>query len=86
VVNARLKPAKVLGLVRRGARKAGLTVEQAPRRGKCSHEIHIVRNTRGDEVGRFAITGNSRELSWTVLRSIEEALAHLFGEKWMEEK
>jgi hypothetical protein len=38
------------------------------------------------EVGRFALTLHPRELSWTVLRSVEDALAHKFGERWMEER
>jgi hypothetical protein len=41
---------------------------------------------KGTEVVRFAVTGHKRELSWTVLWSIEDSLAPLFGEKWMEER
>ncbi|GAA1243125.1 hypothetical protein GCM10009676_30820 [Prauserella halophila] len=85
MVTTRLKPAKVLSLARRAARKRGLTVEQLPGRGKGSHQVYVVTDAAGAEVGRFAITGHNRELSWTVLRSIEDALGHLFGAKWMEE-
>ncbi|AOS63059.1 hypothetical protein TL08_11225 [Actinoalloteichus hymeniacidonis] len=81
-----MKPARVLSLIRRSARDAGLTIEQIPGRGKGSHQIFVVRNDCGTQVGRFAITGHGRELSWTVLRSIEQALAPLFGAQWMEEK
>jgi len=86
VVNKRIKPAKLLQLAKRAARKGCLSIEQIPGRGKGSHEVYVVLDPRGVEVGRFTITGHSRELSWTVLRSIEESLAHLFGEKWMEER
>jgi hypothetical protein len=86
VVNKRMKPAKVLQLVNRAARKARLTVDLVPSRGKGSHGIYVVRDEKGTEVVRFAVTGHKRELSWTVLWSIEDALAPLFGEKWMEER
>lgn len=57
-----------------------------PRRGKGSHQLYRIEDETGAEVGRFGITGHNRELSWTVLRSIEDALAPLFGQAWMEEK
>lgn len=81
-----MKPAQVLKLARSAARGQRLTVEEIPGRGKGSHRIFVVQDREGAEVGRFAVTGHSRELSWTVLRSIEDALARLFGEKWMEER
>ena len=81
-----MKPAKVLQLARRASRAHNLTVEEVSGRGKGSHQIYRVRDEHGIEVGRFAITGHNRELSWTVLRSIEEALASLLGDKWLEEK
>lgn len=38
-------------------------------------------------VVRFGLTGHpGRELSWTMMRQIEDGLAHLFGEKWMEKR
>lgn len=40
----------------------------------------------GAELARFAITGHRREVSWTVLRNIEQALEHLFGAQWMEDR
>jgi hypothetical protein len=55
-------------------------------RGKGSHRVYIVRGADGGEMGRFAVTGHARALSWTVLRNIEDALAHLFGDRWMEDK
>jgi len=27
-----------------------------------------------------------RDLSWTLLRDLEDGLAHLFGEKWTEQR
>jgi hypothetical protein len=45
-----------------------------------------VEDKDGLERGRFAVPDHPRELSWTVLRSIESALAPAFGERWMEEK
>jgi hypothetical protein len=81
-----MKPTKVLQLARRAARAHDLTVEEIAGRGKGSHHIYCLRDDHGIEVGRFAITGHSRELSWTVLRSIEDALTSLFGERWLEEK
>jgi hypothetical protein len=81
-----MKPAKVLQLARRAARAHDLTVEELPGRGKGSHHIYRLRDEHGTEVGRFAVTGHNRELSWTVLRSIESALSSLLGEKWLEEK
>ena len=39
-------------------------------------------DAEGNEVGRFGLTGHSRDLSWTVLESTEDSLAHLLGEKW----
>ncbi|EHR49978.1 hypothetical protein SacmaDRAFT_1708 [Saccharomonospora marina XMU15] len=86
MVAKRLKPAKVLSIARRAARKSGHTLERIEGRGKGSHQIYLVRDQHGQELVRFAVTGHNRELSWAVLRSIENALAPLFGEKWMEEK
>ena len=38
------------------------------------------------EVGRFTLPDHPRELSWTVLRSIEKAVSDVLGERWMEEQ
>jgi hypothetical protein len=48
--------------------------------------LYLVQDADQLEVGRFAVPDHPRELSWTVLRSIEDALAHEFGGRWMEEK
>ncbi|WP_028663261.1 hypothetical protein [Saccharomonospora halophila] len=86
MVTKRLKPAKLLAITRRRARKLGYVVEQVNGRGKGSHLLYVVRDEHGDEVARFALTGHARELSWTVMRSIEDSLAHLLGEHWLEEQ
>lgn len=86
MVNKRLKPAKLLQLIRTEARRHGLTIEEIPGRGNGSHRISVVRDQQGNEITRFGATGHSRELSWKMLRDIEARLEHLFGEKWMEEK
>ncbi|QRK93883.1 hypothetical protein JQX30_29095 [Saccharopolyspora erythraea] len=85
-MNKRMKPAQVLSRVRKAARAKELTVEQHNSLGKGSHQIYVIRDSEGDEVGRFGITGHNREVSWTVMRSIEDSLKHLFGDSWMEEK
>lgn len=82
----RTKPNQALQLVRKVARKRGLRVELLPRRGKGSHRIYALRDVEGRELARFGLTEHPRELSWTVLRNLEDGLAHLLGEKWMEEK
>lgn len=86
MVNKRLRPKAVLRLVRKHARRHSLEVREEPGRGKGSHHRYVVVDADMLEVGRFALTGHSRELSWTVLRSVEEALAPVFGDKWMEEQ
>jgi predicted RNA binding protein YcfA (HicA-like mRNA interferase family) len=86
VVNKRLRPAALLTLVRRHARRHGCVVVETPGRGKGSHRLYVVQDSDELEVGRFTVPGHPRELSWTVLRSIEDALSHEFGERWMEEK
>jgi hypothetical protein len=86
VVNKRIKHARLVQLINRLARQRGLTVTSVPDRGKGSHEHYLVLDHTGSEVSRFVMTGHRRELSWTVLRNIEKALAPLFGEAWMEDK
>jgi hypothetical protein len=48
--------------------------------------LYLVLDENEFEVGRVAITYHARECSWTVLRSTEDALAPLFGERWMEDQ
>jgi hypothetical protein len=79
-----MKPAQTLVIVRKLARAHNLAVRQLPGRGKGSHEIYVLVDSSGSEVERFGLTGHARELSWTVLARLEERLAPLFGEKWME--
>ena len=78
---------QALTLVRRLAREQELTVTELPGRGKGSHRIYALANSAGTEVSRFGLTSHgSKELSWTVLRALEEGLAHLFGDKWTEKR
>lgn len=86
VVNKRLRPTAVLVLVRRRARQQGCRVVEMPARGKGSHRLYVVLGLDDGEMGRFAIPDHARELSWTVLRSIEQALTPALGDRWMEEK
>jgi hypothetical protein len=81
-----MKPAQALQLVRRHAREHGLTVVDLPGRGKGSHRLYTLVDSSGTQVARFGLTDHPRELSWTVLRGIEEGLAPFFGEKWMEKR
>jgi hypothetical protein len=79
-----MKPAHALAVVRKLARAHHLTVRQLPDRGQGSHQIYALVDSSGAEIERFGLTGHPRELSWTVLTRLEERLAPLFGEKWME--
>lgn len=79
-----MKPAQAHAMVRKLARAHDLAVRQLPGRGKGSHQIYVLVDSSGIEVERFGLTGHPRELSWTVLTRLEERLAPLFGEKWME--
>lgn len=81
-----MKPAQTLQLVRRVARLHDLAVVELPGRGKGSHRIFTLVDPAGREVARFGLTDHPRELSWTVLRHLEDGLAHLLGEKWMEKR
>jgi hypothetical protein len=79
-----MNPAEALSLVRRNARKHQLTVRVLPKRGKGSHEIYALADSDGTEVARFGLTGHARDLSWGVLRRLEERLEPHFGERWTE--
>ncbi|WP_232662682.1 hypothetical protein [Pseudonocardia sp. TRM90224] len=61
-----------------------MAVVELPGRGKGSHRIYSVQSSEGIEVSRFGLTDHPRELTWTVLRGVETALAPWFGDKWME--
>ncbi|WP_017569275.1 hypothetical protein [Nocardiopsis halotolerans] len=84
MVNKRMKARVLLALVRRMARKNGLSVEELKGRGKGSHQTYVLLDERGAQVGRFMVTQHSKELSRGLLRDVEDGLRHLFGEKWME--
>lgn len=72
--------------VTRVARKHGYHVEGLKGRGKGSHAVYVILDGDDNEVGRFGLTGHGdRELSWTMMRQIENGLAHLFDERWMEQ-
>lgn len=81
-----MKPVQALQLVRRNAREHGFGVVELPGRGKGSHRLYALVDSSGVQVARFGVTDHPRELSWTVLRTLEEGLAPLFGEKWMEKR
>jgi hypothetical protein len=81
-----MKPAQAVQLARKVARRHGLMVEDVPGRGKGSHHWYALIDSDGAEVGGFSLTDHPRELSWAVLRSFEDALAPLFGERWTEKK
>lgn len=84
MVSRRTKYATTMQIVRRTARKRSMTVVAIPGRGKGSHRWHALVDSTGAEVIRFALTDHPRELSWTVLRNLEDRLAPFFGQKWME--
>jgi hypothetical protein len=84
MVNKRLKARAVLALARRHARKQGLRIEEMKGRGKGSHQVFVVLDDDGERLGRFLLTSHSREMTRGVLQDVEDGLAHLFGEKWME--
>jgi hypothetical protein len=85
VVNRRLRPAEALILVRRLAREHDLRVRELPGRGKGSHRIFALEDAAGKEAARFGLTGHRADLSWTVLRRLEERLEPWFGERWTEQ-
>jgi hypothetical protein len=84
VVSKRMKAQAALSLARRAARKNDYMVAELPGRGKGSHRMYAVLDSKGREVARFGLTQHSVDVSWTVLRLLEDQLAHLFGEKWLE--
>jgi hypothetical protein len=86
VVNKRMKAEALLRLARKVARAEAYSIEELPGRGKGSHRIYAVLDSAGNELGRFSLTHHLKDVSWTVLRQIEDNLAHLFGENWMERR
>ncbi|GLW80507.1 hypothetical protein Aglo01_49880 [Actinokineospora globicatena] len=86
MVNKRLRPTALLRLTRKVARQHKRSPVEEPGRGKGSHRLYLLLDEAGAEVGRIVVPDHARELSWTVLRGIEEALAGEMGERWMEER
>lgn len=77
---------QTLALVRKLARRHGLSVVEMVGRGKGSHRIHLIVDSGGTEVERITVTDHPGDLSWTVLRDIETKLTHLFGARWTEKR
>jgi hypothetical protein len=86
MVNRTMRPTQVLSLVRRSARQRRMTVGELPGRGKGSHRLYALIDANGHEVARFGLTDHPKDLSWPLLRRIEDGLAPWFGEKWMEKR
>lgn len=40
----------------------------------------------GTEQARFGLTDHPRDLSWSLLRAVEDGLAPWFGQNWTEKK
>ncbi|MBO0832251.1 MAG: hypothetical protein J2P29_09805 [Actinobacteria bacterium] len=83
MVSRKMKSGAALSLIRRRAREHELKVRELPGRGKGSHRMFVIETSSGAKVGNFGLTGHPKELSWTVLKRLEERLAPLFGERWM---
>lgn len=79
-----MKSAQTLQVIRRIARRQGLSVVELSNRGKGSHRIYILEDSDGNKMGRLALPDHGRELSWTVLRNTENGLSGLLGDNWME--
>lgn len=77
------RPSRRSKAIRKNARAHGYTVANLPKRGKGSHTIWVVLDADGNEVGRVGLVGHSGDMSWTVTRSVEQALEPIFGEGWL---
>lgn len=84
MVNRRMSTRQVLALVRSLARRKELTMVELRGRGKGSHRLYQLVDVRGHEVVRFGVTDHPGDVSWLVLRRLEERLAPVFGEGWTE--
>lgn len=84
MVKARRTTQQALKAIRKNARKRGYTVHSLPGRGKGSHEMWVVCDADGKELGRVGLTGHRGDMTWTVTRSIEQALVPIFGEGWLD--
>lgn len=63
-----------------------MSVVELPGRGKGSHRMYAVVAVDGSEVARFGLTDHPTDLSWPLMRRLEDGLAPWFGEKWMEKR
>jgi hypothetical protein len=61
-----------------------LSVVEMVGRGKGSHRVYLLVDRGGSQVGRITVPPHPGDLSWVVLRDIEQKLESLFGEKWTE--
>jgi hypothetical protein len=60
-------------------------VDEQKHRGKGSHRRFRLLDAQGREVARFGLVSHPGDMSWTVNRSVEQALEDVFGEGWMGE-
>ncbi|MGQ0777326.1 MAG: hypothetical protein ACT4NY_23405 [Pseudonocardiales bacterium] len=81
-----MRPSQVLTLVRRLARQHDLTVAELPGRGKGSHRMYQLLDDAGTELARYGLTDHPRDLSWSLLRAVEDGLAPWLGQNWTEKK
>lgn len=81
-----MSAARALQLVRRAARKRGLSVVELHKRGKGSHRMYALVDAEDREIERFGLTDHPGDISWLVLRRLEERLTEVFGGGWMEER
>lgn len=81
-----MRPAQVLSLVRKVARRHGMSVVELPGRGKGSHQLYALVHSDGSEVARFGLTDHPKDLSWPLLRRLEDGLAPWSGDSWMEKR
>jgi hypothetical protein len=84
MVKRRMSARQILALVRRLARQKELTLVELRGRGKGSHRLYRLVDAGGSEVVRFSVTDHPGDVSWLVLRRLEERLAPVFGEDWTE--
>jgi len=91
MVVKRMTASQAHHLVRKVARKNNMSVVQVTKpqggsRGKGSHAVHALLDQDGNEVARFGLTGHAEDMSWKLLRRLEDTLAPWFGQKWMEKR
>jgi hypothetical protein len=81
-----MRAAQAVSLIRKLAREKDLNVIKLKKRGKGSHQMYALLNADGVEVERFGVTDHPGDMGWIVTTRLEERLAPLFGDKWMEKK